>query len=710
MNVQEAATFLGVKANTIRIWAQGGKLNGLKVGTRGDWRFTREELARMINISPETYAEIKHFIYENARGIQELSLKKHIQYLGKKQLRISYTRNQIARHVALIREFANNMDNVKKGTEVFGRLGEQIARDAVMHNLTLEEAVDGTIFLKQAFWEKLEEEGLLYKLTTRDLYEFSHVISTYSDIVAAKVALSYHENFKKETEHLLMDKSLAESRIRESEERYRRFLDLSIDGIWRFEVDKPIAVKLPVKKQIDLMYRHAYLAECNTAMARMYGFAKPSDIIGARLGDLLVRTVPQNIEYLTAFIRSGYKLHNTESVEKDKNGSIHHFLNNLTGEVENGMLLRAWGTQVDVTIRRKSQQELEDIRTRYKRLFESNIIGIVIAGIKGDSLGKFIDANDFFLRSFGYTRRELQTGKMRWDSITPPEFRERDENALGELYERGECTPYEKEYVTKTGRRVPIYVGIATIPGTDYCIAYILDISEQKQLERQKDDFLAIASHELKTPVTSLKAFAQVLHRRFHKAGDETSAVLLAKMDSQIDKLTGLIADLLDVTKIEAGKLQLDRSEFKFDDLVRETVEQVQRTTETHQIVIDGTTSKTIRADRDRIGQVITNFLTNAIKYSPKSSRIVVSSIANQKSLTLCVEDFGIGIPKDKVVHVFERFYRVTGKTHDTVPGMGLGLYISSEIIKRQNGQIWATSTVGKGSKFCFSLPIGQPR
>jgi signal transduction histidine kinase len=230
------------------------------------------------------------------------------------------------------------------------------------------------------------------------------------------------------------------------------------------------------------------------------------------------------------------------------------------------------------------------------------------------------------------------------------------------------------------------------------------DIDEQKRLEKQKDDFIAIVSHELKTPVTSIKAFTQVLQNRFTRAGDERSAMLLGKMDAQINKLTSLIGDLLDVTKIEGGQLQFNEDFFSFDELVNEVVEQIQRTTKMHTIEKLGATQKTIHGDKDRIEQVIINFLTNAIKYSPHSGTIIVKRIVEKDHVTLCVQDFGMGIPKERQQQVFERFYRVSG--NETIPGIGLGLYISAEIIRRQNGKIWVESEPGQGSTFCFSLPV----
>ncbi len=239
-----------------------------------------------------------------------------------------------------------------------------------------------------------------------------------------------------------------------------------------------------------------------------------------------------------------------------------------------------------------------------------------------------------------------------------------------------------------------------------FVVVVLTDITARKKIDRQKDEFISIASHELKTPVTSLKAYTQVLEKRFEKAGDTNSVHQLAKMDAQIDKLTNLIHDLLDVTKIQEGQLQFNKSAFAIDALIIETVEEVQRTTQKHRIIVKGRTKNHVFADRERISQVIVNLLTNAIKYSPHAETVIVETAVNPSHVTVCVRDFGIGIAKEKQSNLFQRFFRVAGSKQETYPGLGLGLYISSEIIKREGGKIWVESVEGKGATFCFTLPI----
>ncbi len=231
------------------------------------------------------------------------------------------------------------------------------------------------------------------------------------------------------------------------------------------------------------------------------------------------------------------------------------------------------------------------------------------------------------------------------------------------------------------------------------------DINEQKRALEKKDEFISIASHELKTPVTSIKGYVQLLRYNFQQEGNTEAASLLTKADIQINKLTTLITDLLDVRKIENGQLRYHEEKFDFNDLVKEIIEETERVTR-HHIEIDLADTRYISGDRNKIGQVITNFIDNAAKYSPAQAVIKVKTITDANLVHLSVQDFGLGIPRDQQGKIFERFFRVNGEKENTYSGLGLGLYISAEIIKRHNGTIGVDSEHGKGSTFYFELPI----
>lgn len=234
------------------------------------------------------------------------------------------------------------------------------------------------------------------------------------------------------------------------------------------------------------------------------------------------------------------------------------------------------------------------------------------------------------------------------------------------------------------------------------------DITDHKELQGQKDNFLGVASHELKTPITSIKAYAQVMQTIFNNSGDMKNGEMVGKMLRQVNRLNSLVEDLLNVTKINTGRLQFNYEEFDFNQMVEEVTEDVQRTSNKHLIKKQLKYRRMLSGDKDRICQVVTNLLTNAIKYSPDANEIVIYTEDHGTEVQLCVQDFGIGISPGKKDKVFEQFYRVSGSKEYTFPGLGLGLYISSEIVKRLGGRIWVTSVEGKGSTFCFSIPVQQ--
>jgi len=261
---------------------------------------------------------------------------------------------------------------------------------------------------------------------------------------------------------------------------------------------------------------------------------------------------------------------------------------------------------------------------------------------------RIISANEAFYNAFKVAPNDTENrllydlGNRQWDI---PKLRVLLEEILPE---KNTIEDFVVEHdFTDIGQKTMLLNALTLKQGPDKTSLILLaieDITERKQLEQQKDEFISVASHELKTPITSVKAYTQILGQRFRKAEDMKSVELVEKMDSQLDKLTNLIGDLLDITKIEAGKIQFHESYFDFNGLIKETVEELQRTTEKHHIVEKPQPSIKVFGDRDRLGQVLTNFMTNAIKYSPSSDKIIIKTIVDKDNVMLCVQDFGVGL------------------------------------------------------------------
>ena len=244
-----------------------------------------------------------------------------------------------------------------------------------------------------------------------------------------------------------------ERRVRESEERYRNFIEQSTEGIWRFELEEPVPIDLEPNEQIERFYRHSYLAECNDVMARMYGYARAEEIVGARLDDLLSSSNPENVQYLKDFVRSGYRLTDAESKEIDRYGRTKYFLNDLTGIVENEYLLRVWGTQRDIT----EHKQVEEVRARLAAIVESSEDAIIAKTLEG----VITDWNRGAQKIYGYSAEEV-LGKPI-NILVPPD-RPNEIPMILERLRRGEAIDhYETVRVAKDGRRLDISLTISPI-------------------------------------------------------------------------------------------------------------------------------------------------------------------------------------------------------------------------------------------------------
>jgi PAS domain S-box-containing protein len=237
-------------------------------------------------------------------------------------------------------------------------------------------------------------------------------------------------------------------------------------------------------------------------------------------------------------------------------------------------------------------------------------------------------------------------------------------------------------------------------------IGAVLDITENKQNELKKNDFIAMASHELKTPLTSLKAYIQLLLANARRTGDSFLVNALEKSDSQISKMTKLIHGFLDLAKLESGKLALNMEVFDITKLIEEIIDDSRPISQGHDIAFGNRSVININADREKIGQVISNFISNGIKYSPKNTSVVVELTTTDNNVKVEVTDSGIGIKQIDQQNIFQRFYRVENESTKGFSGFGIGLYLSAEIINLHNGNIGVYSEEGKGSTFYFTLPI----
>ncbi|EFH86186.1 PAS domain S-box protein [Ktedonobacter racemifer] len=391
-----------------------------------------------------------------------------------------------------------------------------------------------------------------------------------------------------------------------------------------------------------------------------------------------------------------------ERLRNGQSGEYHWFLlRAMPVRDEAGQIIKWFGTCTDIDDRKRAEEALRQSQERASILMNSNIIGIKV--IEGEQI---VDANDTFMHMTGYTREDLRERHMNLLHMTAPEYLARTLEAHQELAAQQSLTPYEKEYVCKDGSRLPVLVGgIALEHHPRQAICFVLDNSARKELEQRKDDFISMASHELRNPLTALALHTNLLHRQLARHGTLDQAPALSGMETQINKISRLVEELLDVSKMQAGRLEYREEMIDLDALLREIADTMQQTHPSHRILVGGAVRTSLLADRDRLGQVFINLLSNAIKYSPGAETVEMDLSASREMVTIRVQDHGLGIPREQCDKIFERFYRATGSRQRAIPGLGMGLYIVAEIVKHHGGSITVDSEVGKGSTFTVIFP-----
>ena len=364
------------------------------------------------------------------------------------------------------------------------------------------------------------------------------------------------------------------------------------------------------------------------------------------------------------------------------------------------------GVSRDVTQSRLAQEQLQESENRFRTMADTAPVLIWMS----DTSKGCTYFNRVWLDFTGRTQ-EQEKGYGWAKSVHPDDYSHRVEQYVAAFDQQLSFTVEYRLLRFDGVYRWVLDSGSPRFASDGSFLGYIgscIDITERKEFETRKDEFVALVSHELKTPLTSLKGFAQVLERRFKELNDSQALRFLIRMNKQLGKLGILINDLLEVSKMQRENLPLQYEDFDLIPIFREIVENLQATILTHRLLFEGSAHIFVHGDKDRIGQVLTNILNNAIKYSPNANKILLRVTTNQGAATVSVQDFGIGIAETYQQNIFERFYHIPDPIERTFPGLGISLYISREIIQRHHGHIWVESKKGEGSTFSFTLPLSN--
>lgn len=376
-------------------------------------------------------------------------------------------------------------------------------------------------------------------------------------------------------------------------------------------------------------------------------------------------------------------------------------------ERENGKPTRVSGVMYDSTERREAQDSLEETKNSLDTALEAAKMGVWTMDMTNgfDSMDRSSKHDE--LLGFQSWQEECSIEKGKTNIIGEDKraydeaFKNLRANGVLDLRARVNQADGHTCWVQYFGRTFRNEDGKG-----ETAAGVIFDITDQKTLEKQKDEFIGVASHELKTPVTSIKAYAEILQEMFTDKGDTESASLMGKLDTQVDRLTNLIKDLLDVTKISEGQLHLTTTGFNMEAMIQDVAEDMQRTTRQHKISVSVSSLPEVTGDKERLAQVLVNMLSNAIKYSPGAKEVAVKAAFEDNAVRISVQDFGIGMSPGTLEKLFARFFRSDNPSVRSFPGLGLGLYISMEIMKRHGGTISVESERGKGSIFTMILPV----
>lgn len=498
----------------------------------------------------------------------------------------------------------------------------------------------------------------------------------------------------------------AEAALRQSEERARQIVETAYDAYVAAD-------------------SNGMITEWNAQSERTFGWSR-SEVIGKRLSKVIIppRFREQHEQGMQRYWETGETRILNQRIEiaamrKD--------------ESEFSVELTIWPLELegtthfhafihDITRRKNAEEKIRDSSARIRRLVDSNIIGVMFT----DFSGEVSEANDAFLKIVGYTREDLEAGTIRWNEMTPPEFQELDERAVQRLKKTGRCDPWEKEYIRKDGKHVPVLLGVAMLEGSSTeCLCFVLDMSAQKKAEaelqsakeaadeanRAKSAFLANMSHEIRTPMNAIVGMTELL---LDGELSPQQREYLSIVDSSAESLTVLIDDILDYSKIEAGRLELEMKEFRLADCLDGALKSLVLPAYKQglELVSDirADVPDRVIGDQTRLRQILINLVGNAIKFTPGGEVVVsvepLEQTADEIEVLFVVSDTGIGIPDDRQQQIFEAFEQVDTSMARKFGGTGLGLAICSRLVEMMDGRIWLESDEGVGSRFHFTATL----
>ena len=551
----------------------------------------------------------------------------------------------------------------------------------------------------------------------------------------------------------ITEQKKAENELYLSEEKFSSFVKQASEGIYLFEFKKPVSVDMPVEEQIKNLYE-SYIIEANDSLAKMYGFDKANELNGMTLAEFHRGTDnPENLEFLRSWIEANYRITDAESKEADKDGNELWFLNNIIGHVEDGYLLRLWGTQIDITERKYAEKIQKLLYNISNSANTTNSLVDFATQIK-EQLGTIIDTTNFYIALYDENTDMFSIPYLadeKEDLITFPAGKSTTNYVLKTQKSLLANKEKVKELIkTKDieliGTAAEVWLGVPlNIAGKsigvvavqsytdenaynesdreilEFMSAQISVSVERKKHEKElkkalekalesdrlKSAFLANMSHEIRTPMNGVLGFAELLKKPDLSGDQQNEYIKIIQKGGA--RMLNIINDIVDISRIESNLVKLSTSKMDINKSIEYIHAFFRLEADQKQIKLDYKAplpkgEANVIIDHVKIYAILTNVVKNAIKFTSNGS-IELGYTKKDDYLIFYVKDTGIGIQKDRQEAIFERFIQADIEDKNAYQGAGLGLAISKAYVEMMNGEIWVESEFGKGSTFYFTIP-----